>query len=88
MWLGKERACSCRPLFRAIIHYIDDQNISTNKCSIGRIPNLTFSKEKDREVSYLEAKVGSVKRLLSKPAVSKQSGPVREHMARELAVGT
>lgn len=37
---------------------------------MGRIPNLTFSREKGREVSYLEAKVDSIKRRLSKSAVS------------------
>jgi uncharacterized protein with PhoU and TrkA domain len=37
---------------------------------MSRIPNLTFSREKDREVLYLEAKIDSIKRRLSKSAVS------------------
>jgi hypothetical protein len=49
---------------------------------MGRIPNLTFSREKDREVSYLEAKVDSIKRRLSKPAVS----TYRKTMANESKV--
>jgi hypothetical protein len=49
---------------------------------MGRIPNITFSREKDREVSYLEAKVDSIKRRLSKSAVSTH----RQTMASALTV--
>ncbi len=50
---------------------------------MGRIRNLTFSREKDREVSYFEAKVDSIKRRLSKSAGS----TYRKAMASESMVG-
>ncbi|KAH6664029.1 hypothetical protein B0J14DRAFT_644456 [Halenospora varia] len=46
-------------------------------------PNLTFSKEKGREVSYLEANVDSIKRRLLQSAVSRNRGQVRKSMANE-----
>ncbi|TAQ84275.1 hypothetical protein B7494_g7409 [Chlorociboria aeruginascens] len=41
---------------------------------MGRLPNLTFSSEKDREVSYLEVKVDSIKRRISRSITSRYRG--------------
>jgi hypothetical protein len=39
---------------------------------MGRTTNLTFSREKDRELSYFESKVGSIKRRFSNSITRKK----------------